>query len=125
MAERHRATIEALIGSINAGDLERFHAQFQPDSEIEYAQSGERIVGDANRRGVYGNFPQLPKLVLRRYRESGDLVVVEAEADYGGEKPYRAVFIFEMRDGKIARETGYWSEAFPPAEWRAKWVEMA
>ena len=34
------------------------------------------------------------------------------------------VFIFEFRDGRVATETAYWSEAFPPPEWRSKWVEI-
>jgi hypothetical protein len=33
------------------------------------------------------------------------------------------VFIFEFRDGKIEKETAYWSEAFDAPEWRAPWVE--
>jgi hypothetical protein len=33
------------------------------------------------------------------------------------------VFIFEMRDGKIAMETAYWAEPFPAPDWRAAWVE--
>lgn len=38
-------------------------------------------------------------------------MVAEASLDYGGPK-YETVIIFEFRDGKIARETAYWSEAF-------------
>ena len=30
---------------------------------------------------------------------------------------------FEMRDGKIAKETAYWAEPFPAPDWRAAWVE--
>ena len=35
----------------------------------------------------------------------------------------RRVFIFEMRDGKIAKETDYWPQSFETPEWRAQWVE--
>ena len=55
-------------------------------------------------------------------RPDGDLVVAEASLDYGG-PAYKAVFIFEFRDGKIERETAYWSEPFPAPDWRAGWVE--
>jgi hypothetical protein len=42
----------------------------------------------------------------------------------GDSDPYLCVFIFEMRDGLIAKETGYWSKPFPAPDWRAPWVEM-
>ncbi|MBA2254771.1 MAG: hypothetical protein H0W07_06635 [Chloroflexi bacterium] len=35
---------------------------------------------------------------------------------------YQTVFIFEFRDGKIERETAYWSQAFEAPEWRARWT---
>jgi hypothetical protein len=53
---------------------------------------------------------------------AGDLVTAEATLDYDGPK-YETVFIFEFRDGKIARETAYWSEAFEAPAWRSEWVE--
>ena len=53
---------------------------------------------------------------------SGDIVVAEATLDYDGPS-YETVFVFEFRDGKIARETAYWSNAFPAPDWRAQWVE--
>ncbi len=49
--------------------------------------------------------------------------MVEASLDYGDEAVYLAVFIFELRDGKIAKETAYWSQPFPAPDWRAAWVE--
>ena len=48
--------------------------------------------------------------------------VLEASLDYEG-PTYETVFIFEFRDGKIAKETAYWSEAFEAPAWRAQWVE--
>ncbi len=37
--------------------------------------------------------------------------------------PYQAVFVFQMRDGQIAKEIAYWSKPFPAPEWRAPWIE--
>lgn len=54
----------------------------------------------------------------------GDLVVAEASMDYGGSKS-QAIFLFEFKDGKIAKETAYWSEPFEAPAWRAKWVEKS
>jgi hypothetical protein len=119
----NRHTLERLIEALNTRDLELFHAQFHEDSVMEYPQSGERIVGGENRRGVYGAFPGLPQVQPTEVRVSGDLAVVEARLDYGDGTPWQAVFVFELRDGKIARETAYWPQPFEAAEWRAQWVE--
>ncbi|WP_232331407.1 hypothetical protein [Agromyces laixinhei] len=47
-----------------------------------------------------------------------------ATLDYGDGAVYQTVFIFELRDGKIAKETAYWSEPFAAPDWRATWVEQ-
>jgi hypothetical protein len=119
----NRKTIEDLVRALTDNDLELFHAQFQEDSVMHYPQSGERIVGDENRRGAYGAFPQLPKATAKRILVSGDLGVLEASLDYGDGQAWQAVMIFEFRDGKIARETAYWPQPFEAAAWRSQWVE--
>jgi hypothetical protein len=48
---------------------------------IEFPQSGERIVGDENRRRVYRAFPGRP--AVRRTLTGGNLALVEASVDYG------------------------------------------
>jgi hypothetical protein len=90
---------------------------------MEYPQSGERIVGGDNRRAVYAAFPVLPKVERRRLLVSGDLAVLEASLDYGDDTDWRAVLIFELRDGRIVKETAYWAQPFEPAERRGEWVE--
>jgi hypothetical protein len=119
----NRQTVERVIAGLNERDLELFHAQFHEDAVMEYPQSGERIVGGENRRAVYGAFPGLPKVTPREFRSGGDLVVVEARLDYGDGAEWQAVFVFELRDGKVARETAYWPQPFDAADWRAPWVE--
>lgn len=119
----NRAAVENVIRAINERDLELMDRQFHEDSVMEYPQSGERIVGGENRRAVYGAFPALPTFTPRRIVVGGDLAVVEAALDYGEGTDYRAVFIFELRDGRIAQETGYWTQPFEAADWRAEWVE--
>jgi ketosteroid isomerase-like protein len=121
--QENRATVENVVRAINGRDLGLMDRQFHEDSVLEYPQSGERIVGGENRRAVYAAFPALPTITPRRILVSGDMAVVEAALDYGDGTDYRAVFVFELRDGKIARETAYWSTPFDPAEWRAQWVE--
>jgi hypothetical protein len=119
----NRETVERLIHALNTRDLDLFHAQFHEDSVLEYPQSGERIVGGDNRRAVYEAFPGLPHVRTRRILAGGDVVVAEARLDYGDGAEWQAVFVFELRDGKIARETAYWPQPFDAAEWRAQWIE--
>ncbi len=119
----NRATLEALVNALNASDLEALDNVFTDDVVMEWPQSGERIVGGQNRREVYSRFPSLPHVTPRRITGSGALWVVEASLDYGDGDPFQCVFVFEMRDGLIAKETGYWSKPFPAPDWRAPWVE--
>ncbi len=120
---QHRATIDALIAAINARDLAALDRVFTDDVVMEWPQSGERIRGGKNRREIYGRFPALPTVTPRAVTGSGDLWVLEASLDYGDGDPYLVIIMFTMRQGKIAKETAYWSKPFPPPEWRAPWVE--
>ena len=118
----NEVVVERLIAGLNAGDVEVMNEVFTDDSVIVWPQSGETIRGRANRQAVYGAFPALPTISPHRLLSAGNLVTAEATLDYGGDA-YQVVFIFEFRDGRIARETAYWSKPFPAPEWRAAWVE--
>ena len=118
-----REVVEKLIATLNAKNVAGMDEVFHEDAVMDWPQSGERIVGGDNRRAVYGAFPGLPTITPRRIVGEGDLWVAEAMLDYGEGPPYASVFIFELRDGKIARETAYWSEPFEAPGWRAQWVE--
>ena len=122
-SKANEAVIERLIQCINDRKIEVMDELFHEDAVMDWPQSGERVVGGDNRRGIYQSFPQLPTITPRRMVSDGDLVVAEASLDYGGPTPYKTVFIFEFKDGKIAKETAYWSEPFEAPAWRAKWVE--
>ena len=121
----NRRAVERLFEGLNAKNPEVMNEVFSDDSEMAYPQSGEVILGRANRQAVYAAFPELPSIAPYRTIASGDIVVTEAILDYGNDDRYNTVFIFECRDGKILRETAYWSKPFPAAEWRAAWVETA
>jgi ketosteroid isomerase-like protein len=122
MSASNVAQVERLIACINERHIEVMDELFHDDALMDWPQSRERVRGADNRRAIYSAFPQLPTITPRRMTASGDLVVLEATLDYDG-PTYETVFMFEFRDGKIERETAYWSEAFEPPEWRAKWVE--
>jgi len=117
------AVIDAFVAAINARDLEALHAVFTDDLVLEWPQSGERIVGNDSRKEVYARMPTLPRIAPWRVTGSGDLWVLEAGLDYGDGHAYLGTFVFELRDALIARGVSYWSEPFPPPEWRAPWVE--
>ena len=114
--------VQRLIDGLNAKDVSVMNEVFTDDSEMVWPQSAEIIRGSANRQAVYGAFPALPTITPHRMVSGGDLVTAEATLDYGGDA-YEVVFIFEFRDGRIARETAYWCKPFPAAAWRAAWVE--
>jgi ketosteroid isomerase-like protein len=122
-AENRRA-VERLIEGLNAKNTEVMNEVFTTDSVMSYPQSGEVIRGAANRQAVYAAFASLPSIAPYRTISSGNIVVTEAILDYGNDR-YNTVFIFECRDGKIVRETAYWSKPFPAPEWRSAWVEKA
>ncbi|CAN7152443.1 hypothetical protein ASF98_06265 [Arthrobacter sp. Leaf337] len=116
--------VNRLIDCINDRRIEVMDELFHDDAVMHWPQSGEIVRGAENRRGIYNAFPQLPTITLRRLLSGGNLVTAEALLDYDGPQ-YETVFIFEFRDGRIAKETAYWSESFEPPDWRAQWVEKA
>lgn len=122
MSTPNEAVIERLIACINDRRIEVMDELFHDDATMDWPQSRERVNGAANRRAIYGAFPQLPTITPRRMLSAGDLVTLEATLDYDGPK-YETVFIFELDDGRIRKETAYWSEPFEAPDWRAEWVE--
>lgn len=120
----NEAVIGRLIACINDGKIEIMDELFHDDAIMDWPQSGEVVEGAENRRGIYSSFPKLPTIAPRRMVSDGDLVVAEATLDYDGPS-FKTVFIFEFRDGKIAKETAYWSELFDAPSWRAKWVKKS
>ena len=119
----HPEVIDRLVAAINADDRKALDDVFTDDVVMEWPQSGERIVGGANRREIYSRFPSLPKVTPRRTTGAGDVWTLEASLDYGDGDPFLCVFVFVIREGRIAKEIAYWSKPFPAPDWRAPWVE--
>ena len=111
----NRQTAERVFRAINDRDVSLFHDQFHAHSVIDFPQSGE------NRRSVYSSFPG--RANVTRILTGGDLAIVEATVDYAETKDWRALFVYEFRDGKIEKATCYWAAPFEPAGSRAEWVE--
>lgn len=98
MESANETQVQRLIACFNDRRIEVMDDLFHDDATMDWPQSRERVRGAANRRAIYGSFPQLPTITPRRITSSGDLVVAEATLDYGG-PTYETVFVFEFRDG--------------------------
>src|SRR5215204_5469723 len=92
------------------------------DYVMEMPQSGERIRGREKMREFQEAYPNPPTMQLRRVIVRDGLWVVEIVSDYGA-RIYHPVLIIELREGKMFRDTRYYSEPFEAPEWREQWVE--
>ena len=120
----NRRAIDRFVEQLNVGNVAVMDELFADDAVISYPQSGEVIHGKAKLHSTYAVATGLPKIAPYRTTSSGDIVVTEAILDYGGGDTYNTIFVFEFRDGKIARHTSYWSKPFPAPDWRAPWVTI-
>jgi len=124
MDSDNRATAESFWAAIAAGDWDRAANHLHRDFVQEWPQSGERIVGAANALAIDRNFPGgMPTMRSRRFLAGGDLVVCEVELTYADGSRFLGVSLLEFRDGRIAKETDYFSEPFAAPQWRAQWVQ--
>jgi hypothetical protein len=89
-------------------------------------QSGERIRGRENMREfqeTFADHSNPPTIRLRRVVVRKGLWILEGVNDYGEGQVFTVVAIFELRDGKVWRDTRYYAEPFEAPEWRAQLVE--
>jgi ketosteroid isomerase-like protein len=117
-----RAALDQHWAASDANDFESEHQIYQEDAVLEYPQSGERIRGRHHIQASRFAQPNQKRFTVRRIVGSGDLWVTEFVLSYDG-KPSYTVSVMEFRDGKVARETQYFADAFEPGPSRARWVE--
>ncbi len=116
--------LEAVWSALGIGDWDTAASYLHEDYVQEWPQSGERIVGAENAMAVNHGFPGgLPEMSFRRVLASGDLAVLETQLRYADGSRWRGVSIAEFRDGKIVKETDYFTQPFDAPQWRAQWVE--
>ena len=89
---------------------------------LEYPQSGERIRGRRNIQASRTVQPNKKRFTVRRILGASNLWVTEFILTYDGQPSY-TVSIMEFKDGKVARETQYFGDAFEPGPSRTRWVE--
>ena len=117
-----RAALNRHWAASDANDFKTEHGIYRDDAVLEYPQSGERIRG---RRAIQASRtaqPNVKHFAVRRMIGAGDVWVTEYILTYDG-RPSYTVSIMEFADGKVARETQYFGDAFEPGPSRAQWAE--
>ena len=124
MADRDiRAALDRHWTASDANDFEAEHDIYREDAVLEYPQSGERIRGRRKIQSSRAAQPNRKRFTVRRIVGGSDLWVTEYILTYDG-RPSYTVSIMEFLDGKVIRETQYFSDPFEPGASRAQWVEQ-
>ncbi len=122
-AMRQAVTLLFAQGGPEALSAEAEYWLRHEDYVMEMPQSGERIRGRDAMRAMQEAFPVPPSITLRRVVGAGGVWVIEGVNDYEGDVWHVAV-VFELdRDGRIVRDTRYYSQPIEAPQWRAEWVE--
>ena len=117
-----RAALDRHWAAADASDFEGEHQIYREDAVLEYPQSGERIRGRRDIQASRAAQPNTKRFTVRRILGTGDVWISEFTITYDGQPSY-SVSIMEFKEGKVARETQYFGDAFEPGPSRAKWVE--
>jgi hypothetical protein len=117
-----RAALDRHWAASDANGFEAEHQIYRDDAVLEYPQSGERIRGRRNILSSRAAQPNQKSFTVRRIVGADNLWVTEYILSYDGQPSY-TVSIMEFLEGKVVRETQYFSDAFEPGPSRARWVE--
>ena len=117
-----RTALERHWAASDANDFDAEHDIYREDALLEYPQSDERIRGRQNIQASRAAQPNSKRFKVRRIVGTGDLWVTEFILTYDG-RPSHSVSVMEFTDGKVARETQYFTDPFEPGPSRAHWVE--
>ncbi len=117
-----RTALDRHWAAADENDFEGEHEIYREDAVLEYPQSGERVRGRRNIQASRSAQPSKKRFTVRRILGAGDLWISEFTITYDGQPSY-SVSIMEFKEGKVARETQYFGEAFAPGPSRARWVE--
>src|ERR1700761_741680 len=104
-----RAALDRHWAASDANDFETEHDIYREDAVLEYPQSGERIRGRENIQASRIAQPNKKRFEVRRILGAADLWITEFVLTYDG-RPSYAVSIMELADGKVYRETQYFSD---------------
>jgi hypothetical protein len=144
----NRRVIELWVKALEADDVETQRSLLHDDFLGRYPQSGEVIRGPDNRIAIASNYPGREDAGFRpridaisgtddqfvtapsalgwsivHLTGSDDEFTITGVVPYPDGSIWHAIALLIVRDGRIWRETSYYSEPFPAPEWRAAWVE--
>jgi len=129
----NRKIVEQFIQAMATNDWEAQDRLLSDDFVEEYPQSGERIVGKANRRAIVQNYPggepteasaSGPNPKPPVITGSGDQFTSTGQVKYPNGETWHVISLVECRDGKIARMTDFFAAPFEAPAWRAPYVEV-
>jgi hypothetical protein len=108
---------------MEARDWERAAALLHDDFVAEWPLSREVIRGRERFIARNQAYPGEWHITVLQVVDGGDHVATEVRVEIGNAIEY-ALSFFELRNGLIAREVGWWPEGFYDAPlWRAGWTE--
>ena len=148
MAPGPRALVERFADVTNRAAWDELGEVLTEDVVEEYPQSGEVMRGLANVRAVREHYPggvprdgidpattrisateqqwvMTPMSTLVRVEGTGDVVTAVFRTRYPDGSEWWVANLFEVRGGKIARNTALFAPVFDAPEWRAPYVESA
>jgi len=137
--------LRRFLSAMTRMDLDAVRELLHPDYVLEHPQSGEVIRGRDRfldmLRAVPGGVPpdSTDEARARVYVDDDrwavspmltPIRVIGSEGTYTTTVPIRypdatwhLIAISEIRDGLVVRSVQYWAAEFPPADWRAPFVE--
>ncbi len=140
-----RKLLQRWVDALNARDFDAMGQLLTPDFVDDYPQSGERIRGLANLRGMFENYPGglssgstdslravgsdpeyvlTPTFMLVRVGGSGDVQTHIVRVRYPDGSRWYVIGFVKVRDGRMARRWTYFAPEFEAPEWRRRWVEQ-
>jgi ketosteroid isomerase-like protein len=110
--------------AMQRNDFAAAGALLHDDYVLEWPQSGERIHGRDNFVAINTHYPAAGRwqFTVHRLLADGNEVVSDVSVT-DGVITGRAITFSSVRDGRIIHQCEYWPDPFPPAAWRAHWVE--
>jgi hypothetical protein len=107
------------------GDADAGHEIYSEDAVMEFAHTGERLVGRANIEAARRAYPGPPvRFEVRRVVCTEDHGVVEMTLRFEADEPHHAASVLDLREGKITGERRYITEPTEAPAYRTQWTSI-
>lgn len=107
------------------GDAAAGHEIYTEEAVVEFAHTGERLVGRANIEAARRAYPgPAVRFEVHRVVCTEDHGVVEMTLRFQGDEPHRAACVLELHDGYITSERRYITEPTDPPAYRTQWATI-